>query len=60
MAGNGMEWTRPRENQSSLVELRGRSFSDNRPFSFKDRDTKSEFCNKAKSWIGFRLVIEGL
>ena len=60
MAGNGMEWTRPRENDSSLVELRGCSFSDNRPFWFKDRDKKSEFCNKAKSWIGFRLVIEGL
>jgi hypothetical protein len=60
MAGNGMEWTRPRENDPSLVELRGCSFSDNRPFLFQDRDKKSEFCNKAKSWIGFRLVIEGL
>ena len=60
MAGNGMEWTRPLENHSSLVDLRGCRFSDSRPFLFQDRDKNSEFCNKAKSWIGFRLVIEGL
>jgi len=43
-----------------MVELRGRSFNDNRPFWFKDRDANSELCNKATSEIGFRLVIEGL
>jgi formylglycine-generating enzyme required for sulfatase activity len=60
MAGNGMEWTRPRENQSRTVDLRGRKFSDNHPFWFKERDTDSEYCDKAQRWIGFRLVIEGL
>ena len=60
MAGNGMEWTRPRENDPSMVYLRGHKFYDLRPFWFEDRDTQSEFCYKAQIWIGFRLVIEGL
>jgi Sulfatase-modifying factor enzyme 1 len=60
MAGNGMEWTRPREKHTGYVDLRGRKFRDSHPFWFTERDTESERCDKAQSWIGFRLVIEGL
>ena len=54
------EWTRPLDNHSPLTELRGCKFTDSQPFLFQDRDKNSEFWNKPKSWIGFRLVIEGL
>jgi serine/threonine protein kinase len=60
MSGNGMEWTRPLEKLPSAVDLRGRKFSDHQPFFFEDRGLDSELGNKPKSWIGFRVVIEGL
>jgi len=60
MAGNGMEWTRPREKHTGYVDLRGHKYDDKQPFGFKDRDTGSERYDKAQIWIGFRLVIEGL
>ena len=60
MAGNGMEWTRPLDNHSPLVDLRGCKFDGPQPFLFEDPNKKSEFWTKPKSWIGFRLVIEGL
>jgi hypothetical protein len=60
MAGNGMEWLRPDEDVRKLVYLRGRKFSDPGPYVFKDRDQDSYFGHKPSSWIGFRVVIEGL
>jgi hypothetical protein len=60
MAGNGMEWTRPVEKLPTAVDLRGHRFNDHLPFFFQDRDKDVEFGNKPKSWIGFRVVIEGL
>jgi serine/threonine protein kinase len=72
MAGNGREWTRDVEANFrqvtvplakpsiELVFLRGTSYYDEEPFTFKSLDTKPQGTpyQKPKPDIGFRVVIE--
>jgi formylglycine-generating enzyme required for sulfatase activity len=72
MSGNGLEWTRtipsrsaervplekPRKNDP--VTLRGRSYKDPEPLTFKDLEKKGELeeYQNAGDDIGFRVVLE--
>jgi serine/threonine protein kinase len=61
MSGNGAEWTRLKDGESSpfLVELRAASYNDSRPFSFKEVEEAGSYSfRKSSPAIGFRVVIE--
>ncbi len=62
MSGNGNEWTRPKSGEystSSQVELRGASYRDSLPFSFKDPEAAgASFFHNSAPESGFRVVIE--
>jgi serine/threonine protein kinase len=61
MSGNGIEWTRLKDGETTpfLVELRAASHRDAKPFSFKELEKAgSGFFHRSRPETGFRVVIE--